>query len=77
MFPLTLIGECRKAIRRSEEMVRDWLRTGMFKNDIQNKGPQEIKHTISIIIKEFGDHALTKSHARHIPMEKCKDMGQK
>jgi ATP-dependent protease ClpP protease subunit len=76
-FPPTLIGECRKAIRWSEEMVREWLRSGMFKNDIQSKGPQEIEHTINNIIKEFGDHALTKSHARHIPMQKCKDMGLK
>ena len=29
----TLIGECQKAIRWSEEMVKEWLRSGMLKDD--------------------------------------------
>ena len=29
------------------------------------------------IVKELGDHALTKSHARHLSPNRCRDMGLK
>lgn len=65
----TLIGECQKAIKWSEEMVREWLLEGMLKL-------HHDKETIADnIILELGDHSLTKSHARHIPPSKCKAMG--
>lgn len=67
----TLIGECLKAITWSEEMVREWLKTGMF------NGEQDSSEKIDRIIKELGDHALTKSHARHISAEKCLEIGLK
>ena len=38
---------------------------------------QKIDVMIDNIIKEFGNHALTKSHSRHIPAQKCKEMGLK
>jgi ATP-dependent protease ClpP protease subunit len=65
----TLIGECEKAIAWSKEMVKDWLITGMLKNE---KDPGQKADSI---IKELGDHALTKSHARHISVSKCKEIG--
>lgn len=65
----TLIGECQKAIAWSEEMVRDWLVTGMLRRK-QNKDTKA-----ETIIKELGDHALTKSHARHLSASKCKSCG--
>ena len=65
------IGECEKAIAWSNEMTQDWLRSGMFQND---ENPDE---TISKILAELGDHALTKSHARHLSMDRCKEMGLK
>lgn len=67
----TLIGECEKAIQWAEEMVEEWLKTGMLAND---KNADKI---INTIIEELGDHALNKSHARHLPAEKCSDMGLK
>lgn len=67
----TLIGECQKAIAWSEEMVTNWLLTGML-NDMK---PDEAKVRASCIVKELGDHALTKSHARHLSAKRCKDMG--
>ena len=65
------IGECEKAIAWSNEMTDDWLRGGMFQEDAN---PDE---TISKILAELGDHALTKSHARHLSMDRCKEMGLK
>ncbi len=67
----TLIGECQKAIIWTDTMVKDWLLDGMLAgdpnaNDVANK-----------IIEELGDHALTKSHARHISPKRAAEMGVK
>lgn len=67
----TFIGECEKAIDWSDQMVAEWLRNCMFKDETHPK------RKISKIIKELGDHALTKSHARHLSMKKCQDIGLK
>lgn len=65
----TLIGECEKAIQWSNEMAKEWLITGMLKADSDRKAKAER------IVKELGDHALTKSHARHLSPSRCKAMG--
>jgi ATP-dependent protease ClpP protease subunit len=67
----TLIGECEKAIQWADEMAREWLVTGMLSGD--NDRDAKAEH----IVKELGDHALTKSHARHLPPNRCRDMGLK
>lgn len=69
-FP-TLIGESQKAITWSEEMVKEWLVTGMLKDELK------AKEIADRIVKELGDHALTKSHARHLSASKCKEIGLK
>jgi hypothetical protein len=66
-----LIGECEKAIQWSEEMAKVWLVNGMFAGD------QDAEQTAARVVKELGDHALTKSHARHLSAEKCKQIGLK
>lgn len=63
----TLIGECEKAIKWSESMVSDWLKTNMFENDPKK---EEI---VKSVTKELGSHALTLSHDRHIPIDILKD----
>jgi hypothetical protein len=65
----TLIGECQKAIAWSEEMAKNWLVTGMLKDKPDRESLAEK------IVKELGDHALTKSHARHISAERCREIG--
>jgi hypothetical protein len=65
----TLLGECQKSIIWSNEMVRDWLLTGM----LENKPDKE--QLADRILQELGDHALTKSHARHISADKCEEIG--
>ena len=71
------IGECHKAIEWSYEIVKEWLLNGMFREEIDNNQRLEVEQRINNIIKEFGDHVLTKSHARHISLQKCKDMNLK
>jgi hypothetical protein len=65
----TFIGECEKAIRWSTDMVREWLLSGML------QGKENAITIADTIIKELGDHALTKSHARHLSFERCRQMG--
>ena len=64
-----LIGECEKAIDWSNEMTTEWLATGMFAGDPQGKSKAKK------IVKELADHALTKSHARHLSLDKCRQIG--
>ncbi|HUV04401.1 MAG TPA: S49 family peptidase [Armatimonadota bacterium] len=68
-YPPAFIGECEKAIQWSTEMVKEWLLAGMLK-DKENAGAMA-----DTIIAELGDHALTKSHARHLSIAKCRQMG--
>lgn len=68
-YPPAFIGECEKAIQWSEEMVREWLLSGML-----NDKP-DANNIADAIVTELGDHALTKSHARHLSIEKCRQMG--
>jgi len=70
-YPPAFIGECEKAILWSNEIVSECLKNIMFKDEC------ETEHKIEDILNKLGDHALTKSHARHLSAEKCKDMGLK
>jgi membrane-bound ClpP family serine protease len=65
----TLVGECEKAIEWSNQMVKDWLVSGMLHG---NDGAEE---KADQIIEELGNHALNKSHARHLSAEKCREIG--
>ncbi len=67
----TFIGECEKAVTWSNEVTKEWLRTSMFASE---QTPEE---KINRILNELADHALTKSHARHLSKERCREMGLK
>lgn len=67
----TLVGECQKAIVWSEQLVKDWLLRNMLDGD--ETGSKEVGK----IVEELGNHALTLSHARHLSMERCKEIGLK
>ena len=59
----SLIGECNKAIIWSEDVVKKWLCTGMFRNDADKEAKADR------VIQEMGSHALTLSHSRHLSLE--------
>jgi len=65
----TLIGECEKAIDWSNQMVKEWLISGMFSED------PDANAKADNAIEELGNHALNKSHARHLSSERCKNIG--
>lgn len=68
-----LIGECEKNIEWSESIVKEWLERNML-SDL----PQaEMEYKRDAIMKELADHKVSKSHGRHIPMQKCIEIGLK
>jgi hypothetical protein len=67
----TLIGESEKSIDWANEMVRQWLKEVMF------AGTADAEAKANMVVKELGDHALTKSHARHISRDWAKQLGLK
>jgi membrane-bound ClpP family serine protease len=67
----TLVGEAKKAMDWADDMVKAWLKTGMF------DGEADAQAKVDKIVKELADHALTKSHARHISFERAKSLGIK
>jgi len=67
------VGECEKAIEWANEMVKEWLLTGMFAG---RKTRAKIDK-VNKIVEDLGDHALSKSHARHLSYDKCREMGLK
>ena len=66
-----LIGECEKAMTWSIDMVRDWLGRNMF----ESKPAAEKQRIIDGIITELGDHTVSKTHGRHLSIEKCREIG--
>jgi hypothetical protein len=65
----TFLGECQNAIDLSLEMVTLWLETGMFKSSPNSKG------IAKKIAKELSDHEKTKTHSRHIHIDKAVKIG--
>ena len=72
-FSPGFIGDCYKAIEWAIQMVSDFLNTGMF----QSLPSEEKVKIINSILIEFGNPTRTKSHGRHIPASKCKELGLK
>lgn len=67
----TFVGECEKAIKLSDTLVRDWLKRNMLKDSPDRDA------TIDRIVVELGDHAVNLSHSRHLSATKCKEIGLK
>jgi enoyl-CoA hydratase/carnithine racemase len=65
----TLIGECEKAIAWATEISKEWLVSGMF------QGHVDAAEKAEAVVAELGSHALTKSHGRHISLERAASIG--
>lgn len=63
------IGECQKSIAWSEQLVREWLKTGMLSTS------PDPEPKIERIVEELINHAITLSHARHLSADKCISIG--
>lgn len=67
----TFIGNCERAVQWSQEVVSEWLKTGMFDGD---KNGTE---TAEKIAQNLTNHSDYKSHDRHIHMQDCMDLDLK
>jgi ATP-dependent protease ClpP protease subunit len=67
----SFIGECEKALEWSSEMVEEWLLSGMFAGRRTKKKVEMVKG----IVEELSNHALSKSHARHLSFDRCLKIG--
>jgi len=63
------ISESLKVIAWADQMAREWLKTGMFEGD-PNADAKTDK-----VVQELGDHAITKSHSRHISLKAAQNLG--
>jgi len=66
-----LLVVCRHASKLSEKLVRDWLAMYMF------GGGARARAKASRIAKWLANHALWRSHARHIPRDELERKGLK
>lgn len=67
----TFIGECQKAIELSEELVGQWLKSGMFSADA------DADKKVAKALEKLGSHKSTKTHNRHISAAEAKRIGLK
>lgn len=65
----TDVGTCEKAIEWSKEITTQWLQDCMLQG-IKNKEKKACD-----IIDKIISHKDTKSHSRHLPASKCKEIG--
>lgn len=66
----TLIGQCKKSIDWSQEIVKRWLLEGMFSTP--ESGGEEAADRV---LTELGDPQFSKSHARHISLDRAREIG--
>ena len=64
-----LLVRCQDQIDFGKELVGNWLKTYMFKNEPENI-PDKIAEYLS-------NHANFKTHGKHINIEKAKEIGLK
>ncbi|RIK82218.1 MAG: serine protease [Planctomycetota bacterium] len=67
----SLVGDCQKAIAWSNTIAKEWLISGMLRDE------GDAIPKANAIVQELGDHSLTLAHDRHISMEKALSLGLK
>ncbi len=70
-YPPGFLIHCEKAIALTNEMVAEWLCTGMFEDDTDAKEKSER------IVGKLTNYKDLKSHARSLPPHLCKNYGLK
>ncbi len=65
----TFLGDCKKAIDWSEEIVKSWLKSNMF------DGSKEPDVNASRVVAYLSSHNNTYSHSRHIHISDLKEIG--
>jgi len=68
-YPPALKGECEKIIKWADQMVKEWLVSGML------GGQERADAAADSIVKGLGSHSLTLSHSRHISLAAARALG--
>ena len=82
-YPIAFIDRCEKLLEMVEEMVSNWLATGMFENDndeiplVDENYREYMMRKSDHIAKVLINAERFKSHDRHLDPEYCKQMGLK
>lgn len=64
----SFLEECKNAIDWSKTVVKDWLESGMFKDDA--KASQKAAK----VVKALSDYNNMKNHGRHVHIDQCKEL---
>ena len=67
----TFLGQCKKAIEWTETFVSEQLEAVMF------SGEEDAKEKASKVVAELTDTDTHKTHQRHVPASKCREIGLK
>ena len=62
--------QCHNAIELTQQIVAEWLSTGMFKSSSTSTAKQKSKDVVSRL-----SSADFKTHSRHLSVDKCKQIG--
>ncbi len=62
--------QCHNAIDLTQQIVAEWLSTGMFKSSNANTAKQKSKNVVRRL-----SSADFKTHSRHLSVDKCKQIG--
>lgn len=68
-----LYQQCQNAIDLSKKYVREWLKTGMFSDEEEEKRDELAK----VVVDYLGDHNLFKSHGARVGVEELKQRNVK
>jgi hypothetical protein len=71
-YPPTFVGQCEKAVEWAAEIAENLLVSGMFKTV---SDPDERSTKARAIVRELTDNLITKSHARHVSVERAREIG--
>ena len=61
----TFLGDCKKAVELSKEMVTEWLMDNMFSDEDGKKAKAKK------VVEYLSSHSETKTHSRHIDIKEC------
>lgn len=68
-YPMTLLGECKKATELARQVSQDWLCSGML------EGATDAQNRLDSILRLFAQHEISKTHDRHISAQAAQDAG--
>ena len=70
-YPASFLIQCENAIVWSKSVVKEWMLSGMFKEDIDRD------NKVERILNYFSSMEVTSNHNRHIDKDKCKELNVK